>query len=286
VKASIQVTVKDFETLTTAAPVTSEITYGGGWTMMKFTPSESGDYIFSSSGAESQTYAEFGELDGYETNQLGFTYGYPDNDFMLRGKLTAGTTYYIRTGFDEDDDTGSYQVSVTKAPAATGMTITQGAELTGYKNNTVELTVTFTPDGASEESVSWESSAPSIVSVDNNGIAERLTEGSAVITATSENGFTATCTITVKAFDDISGEKQDQIKELLSGYEYSRTLKTLFSNDTSISGNLDEVLHIITADGKRYSFYDSDEARINGKYYRFHNAQDFIEKALAILEGE
>lgn len=95
-----------------------------------------------------------------------------------------------------------------------------------------------------------------------------------------------TTALDTKAFDDISGEKQDQIKELLSGYEYSRTLKTLFSNDTSISGNLDEVLHIITADGKRYSFYDSDEARINGKYYRFHNAQDFIEKALAILEGE
>ena len=244
VKASIQVTVKDFETLTTAAPVTSEITYGG-WTMMKYTPSESGDYIFSSSGAESQTYAEFGELDGYETNQLGFTYGYPDNDFMLRGKLTAGTTYYIRTGFDEDDDTGSYQVSVTKAPAATGMTITQGAAFTGYTNNTVELTVTFTPDGASEESVSWESSVPSIVSVDNNGIAELLTEGSAVITATSENGFTATCTITVKAFDDISaGETKDV---------------------DIISGGSKAYFRFIPDETATYSFYSSGEGDTYGE---------------------
>lgn len=69
----------------------------------------------------------------------------------------------------------------------------------------LQLTATITPSDATNKSLTWTSSDSSIAAVSNTGYASGISAGSAVITATSDDGgFTATCLINVQAIDVIS----------------------------------------------------------------------------------
>ena len=209
--ASCEITVKPFEVLTVTQPVTADIPTSGNFVIMTFVAPETATYIFASSGAENITYADFGELDGDYMEQLESVYADSGNDFTLRCSVSAGKTYYLRTGFDYDYDTGSFQVTAAKAPAATGMAITQGTAVEGYKGESMALAVSFTPEGAQTQSVTWTCSDSSIVSVDQTtGSIELLKEGTATVTAQSEGGLTAACQITVKGYETIrAGESKE-----------------------------------------------------------------------------
>ena len=64
-----------------------------------------------------------------------------------------------------------------------------------------QLTATVTPDTALNKTVSWTSSNPAIATVSEDGQVTAIAGGSAVITATTEDGgFTATCTVTVSSY--------------------------------------------------------------------------------------
>ena len=59
------------------------------------------------------------------------------------------------------------------------------------------LTATVMPDFVENKTVTWSSSAPTVASVDASGKVTALALGSATITATTTNGKSATCTVTV-----------------------------------------------------------------------------------------
>lgn len=63
-------------------------------------------------------------------------------------------------------------------------------------NKTEELTVTVNPSNATDKTITWKSSNSSIAEV-VNGVVTGLAEGSTIITATSSNGISATCGVTV-----------------------------------------------------------------------------------------
>ncbi|MFS4494148.1 Ig-like domain-containing protein [Maribacter sp. 2308TA10-17] len=94
--------------------------------------------------------------------------------------------------------------------------------LTLSESQTVMLNPTIAPSGASDQSVSWSSSDAAIASVDTNGLVTGISEGTATITVTTnDGGFTSqatievtstvpnTCTasgsILMERYDDISG---------------------------------------------------------------------------------
>ena len=66
-----------------------------------------------------------------------------------------------------------------------------------YIGESVSLRVTVTPDEASQNTVTWESSAPTVASVTAQGYVRALSEGTATITATV-GGKSATCRVTVE----------------------------------------------------------------------------------------
>lgn len=73
-----------------------------------------------------------------------------------------------------------------------------GLELT--VDDTAKLTATVTPANADNAKVSWTSSDETVATVDENGNVTAIAAGTATITVTTEDGgFTATCTVTVKA---------------------------------------------------------------------------------------
>ena len=66
-----------------------------------------------------------------------------------------------------------------------------------YIGESVSLRVTVTPDEASQNTVTWESSAPTVASVTAQGYVRALTKGTATITATV-GGKSASCRVTVE----------------------------------------------------------------------------------------
>ncbi len=113
----------------------------------------------------------------------------------------AGAIYYVYFEGVNEEDVAAYDVTVTALVPATGMTI--GGDRTGYMNTSFQLEPVFTPDDAIAEYVTWESSDDTVAAVTEWGVVHLLRIGTATITATSENGFTDSITVTVKDYDPI-----------------------------------------------------------------------------------
>lgn len=60
-----------------------------------------------------------------------------------------------------------------------------------------QLSATVKPDNTTVKTVEWTSSAPEIAAVDENGLVTAISSGNAVITAKTENGLEATCSVLV-----------------------------------------------------------------------------------------
>ena len=116
------------------------------------------------------------------------------------GKVTAlkeGTATITATTND-----GGFKAACTVTVSATkidvtGITVTPTTK-TMNEGTDYHLTATVTPDDATDKSVTWSSSDDTIATVDANGKVTALKEGTATITATTnDGGFTASCIITV-----------------------------------------------------------------------------------------
>jgi len=69
-----------------------------------------------------------------------------------------------------------------------------------YVGNTEQLTPTIVPSSATNQSVSWSSSAEGIATVSSSGLVEGVSAGTATITVTTDDGSkTAICEVTVSA---------------------------------------------------------------------------------------
>jgi len=130
--------------------------------------------------------------------------------FIFNSKTTAAADNYDFTvAFDADNTPdanydpvaitgGTVSVNVTRPPvAATGVTLDEESiEIDIDEEET--LVATVAPGDATNKAVTWNSSAPDKVSVDQNGKVTGLKVGTSTITVTTaDGGFTDTCTVTV-----------------------------------------------------------------------------------------
>ncbi len=131
-----------------------------------------------------------------------------------------------------DTETKTYDVNTTIYATSPVKSITlDKTALSLYVNDTETLTATVKPDTASQV-LKWESSNPSVATVDQSGKVTAVGKGTATITAASIDGtnLKAECTVTVKKkssggsvffwdlkFDTNGGSKIDTVTE----WEYS-----------------------------------------------------------------
>ncbi|WP_302770481.1 S-layer homology domain-containing protein [Anaerotignum lactatifermentans] len=168
----------------------------------------------------------------------------PDGTAEQYGYTTARSTlatYPNGYVFFEDDKytiwidkaTKTYDVDTTIYAALPVNNITLNkTELSLYVNSTETLTAIVSPDNAYNKTLHWESSNPSVATVDSNGNVKAISRGEAVITATAADGqgAKAECTVTVKKkssggsvffwdlkFDTNGGSKINTVTE----WEYS-----------------------------------------------------------------
>lgn len=88
------------------------------------------------------------------------------------------------------------ECKVSVVVPVTGVTLNTIAVAIKTNGDPVQLTATVTPEDASENTVTWTSSEPSVATVSENGLVTPVAVGYTVITA-SVAGFTAECNVTV-----------------------------------------------------------------------------------------
>jgi endoglucanase len=102
-------------------------------------------------------------------------------------KNGAGKLFIDDVCFSQDPIAVS---SVSVSPTATSLYI---------GGNTTTLTATVLPSNAEVQTLTWSSSNTSVATVSTTGLVTSVAAGTATIRATSTNGFSGTCTVTVLA---------------------------------------------------------------------------------------
>lgn len=142
---------------------------------------------------------------------------------VSNGKITAkavGTATITAT--TSNGKTATCTVTVKKAEPIepTSVKLSQNS-LSMTVGNTKTLTATILPTNAENKAIKWTSSNTSIATISNGKITAKSV-GTATITATTSNGKTATCKITVKEVDPYAKPfnaeliKQDMIRYIQS----------------------------------------------------------------------
>ena len=156
----------------------------------------------------------------------------------LMGKVTAksaGTA--IITATTENGMTASCTITVNKKDtniAITEVRLNKSAE-TLVVGETTTLTATVLPENTTDsKNVSWSSSNSEVAIVDANGTVTAKSAGTAVITAITENGKTASCTVTVNKKDTYTGlrDVDGQLKYFNNG-----NIDTTYTGFADYEGN-------------------------------------------------
>ncbi len=118
------------------------------------------------------------------------------NTATLKAKKVGTATITVKTA---NNKTAVCQVTVRPDTVeVAGITLNK-TQLSLTVGGSEVLTVTFDPANADDKTVKWESKDPQTASVDNAGKVTAVKVGTTEITATTANGKTAVCKVTVNA---------------------------------------------------------------------------------------
>ena len=147
-------------------------------------------------------------------------YGYWD-DF---GKARS-CNFIIKAFTDNETQTPVVEVESVSLNKSE-MTLTEGESET--------LAATVTPDNAENKSIKWSSNNEAVATVDANGTVTAKSAGTAVITATSTNGKSAGCTVTVekKQIPVTEVRLSESTVGIVEGSTYKLTATVLPENTT------------------------------------------------------
>ena len=192
---SITVTTKKPQKLSLNTPV-AQVLERNKYYYYSFTPEVTGRYAFE---VESDIgYGQHWFIGKYDPTDM--EYGQSDATHITYGTFTAGVTYYYyATGYDIGKETCTSIITIKKEEAQP-----VAIEVVPSNNwgTTMEFRAQFVPSNSYEEIVSWESSNTDILDTRYNYSDPRQSfsiygSGEVTITAVSESGLRASCTVTV-----------------------------------------------------------------------------------------
>ena len=108
------------------------------------------------------------------------------------------------------------------------------SEMTLTEGKSETLAATVTPENAENKSITWSSNNEAVATVDVNGTVTAKSAGTAVITATSTNGKSAGCTVTVekKQIPVTEVRLSESTVGIVEGSTYKLTATVLPENTT------------------------------------------------------
>ena len=214
--------------------------YDEGYSGIVFFTNATGGFTFSNTLGKNFTKIEMfpvspAEWDNDDVNLGDWLFSGEDGD-PITWKGNASTVDLLKdvVGFQ-----GSYVKSIvfyfegdSEEPdpatvAVTGVTLDQNEAQMTVGGEAVTLTATVAPDEATDKTVTWTSSDPTVATV-ANGVVTAVAAGTATITATATNGtddtaddFSATCDVTVSAPAPADQEITPNVDPQTPGVYYS-----------------------------------------------------------------
>lgn len=223
---------KDIAWTKTDADDSNKRLAGSEWTLTKYTDSSKGTVAdgwpktikdtvadvtgvkITANGTEQSDGAELGTLNAGFTLQLSasvepstvsqdvtWTSDKPEyatvdaNSGLVTAISNSGDNYVTITACSTSDTTKCASVKFKVTGTSSEKTLTVSPSTASIKvNGTVKLTATANP---TDTTVTWSSNNRGVATVDSDGTVHGVSAGQAVITATGNNGKTATATITV-----------------------------------------------------------------------------------------
>lgn len=192
----------------------------GEWQMVTYTVSDKGVVTAYVDGQpvseyyEEAGYPENGEgwfaytLDGGQTykNMFTDTWGNGDVGFLGSGDWFSNNysglmdeVYIYERSLAAEDVAALYNQGKTP-PAVETLSIIEQDKTLGV-GETYQLTTTYAPVNAVAPTITWKSSDAKVATVDANGLVTAVGDGTATITAETDNGKTASRKITVSSVD-------------------------------------------------------------------------------------
>lgn len=171
---------------------------------LEFTVPVSGNYTFTLLSNQTTFYRiNDDENVGMNSNNNGMSFL---KTFTVR--LAEGDVFKI---WSVTNRTVSIVYSVPVEP--TSVSLNESSVTMYLGSGTFTLVASFEPSNTTETAITWSSSDTSVVLVDKKGVLRAQSEGTAVITVTTSNGLTATCTVTVVFVETNNIEIAQQVIE-------------------------------------------------------------------------
>lgn len=195
--STCQVTVEPLPVLPLGEEV--PVVYDGETLRYTFTPETSGYYCFSSTDAPRGMGLE-GSIIGPKWT---LTQNWGSPDFCCRWNMSAGVTYELTAKpFDSSEKPISFNLRIMPMVPAEDLVLDR-TYLTGYMGEMTPLVEALEPFNALEENITWTCS-DEYVALCLRGMVHFRYPGTCVVTATSESGLVATCTVVVRSVPDLS----------------------------------------------------------------------------------
>ena len=187
------------------------------------------------------------QFDGKSFYKEGNVYKYSPNNFCIKA--------FTSNGKEADTNVPIESIHVNKDT----MSLTEGESAT--------LTATISPSNTTlDKTVKWSSSNTAVASVDSAGKVTAKKAVTAVITATSSNGKSASCTVTVKQKDTYTGLRD--VNGTLTYFNNGQADKTYTgfvsyagNNYYVINGVVDTSYTNVTYDGKDWLYVENGKVR-------------------------
>ena len=163
-----------------------------------------------------------------------------------------------------------------------------------FIGKTRQLTATVSPVDADDKSVTWTSSNPSAVTVDQNGLLTGVAAGSSTITVTTnDGGLTATFAATVKTLSygtleaplspeearevlDLTGSAYSAEKLYVKGVVYSSSYNSNYSNYT---------IWLKNSDGSENQYFELYATEIDSSFTTDYTAQNALKDLEVVCYG-
>ena len=236
-----------------------------------FSASNPDDIVWRCKRGENQIEKQFSASRSmyYGSTEIALNQG--EYYFAIRQKQTCDTPYYLTLSYKEPIVNVT---SITLNPSR--MTLETGDQRS--------ITATVLPDNATDKTILWKSSNPSVAAVDN-GTVTAVSKGNASIVATSIDGeISATCAVTVSCNHNYQtsvspattesdgsiaevctkcGDRKDQIICRINGINLSKTSYTYDGKVKNPSVSIADSQGKVLEDGRDYKVsYPSGSERI------------------------
>ena len=163
----------------------------------------------------------------------------------------------IITATTENGKTATCKVTVQTTPISVTLNKTN-VTLDLSTNKTVQLTATVNPSTANvQNGITWSSNDTSKATVSQSGLVTGVKNGSTTITATTENGKTVTCTVTVvtsptgialdkdKVVLDMSGTKTASLNVIIQPSNANKNIEITWKSKNSEIASVDQSGNVI-----------------------------------------